>query len=412
MARVPVPAVDPAADAAALLRRLGFATLMLAVPVAAMMTRRAVVVLAPVGVALLVIAAFLDPGHRGFRAGLRRLALSRAGLAGAIVLLWCFLSLAWTPFVGPASSRLFSIVGTIVLALAGVLAVPERMRSANLYLIPVGTGIAALAAVGLAVFGGATSDAPDAEGQSLERGLVVLALFVWPSVAWLRSRERDLEAFMLALVVVVAALLGPQALPIGAIVAGGVVYGLTALWPRVGIKGTAAVMAGLLALAPLLPLVALPATGMVLGTNSATYRSLSVWRTVVLGEPLRLVTGHGFETALRGRFVGLLAPNAPTTVLFEAWYELGIVGALAGATALYWAVRAAGRDHPPLVPGVMGAFATAFAFACFGIGSAQMWWFTALAVLVLVFVAAERGQFRTTRPKATFFSRPRAANDA
>jgi hypothetical protein len=30
----------------------------------------------------------------------------------------------------------------------------------------------------------------------------------------------------------------------------------------------------------------------------------------------------------------------------------------------------------------------------------QMWWFTALVVVVLVFVAAERGQFRTKRPKA------------
>jgi hypothetical protein len=29
-----------------------------------------------------------------------------------------------------------------------------------------------------------------------------------------------------------------------------------------------------------------------------------------------------------------------------------------------------------------------------------VWWFTALVVLVLIFVAIERGQFRTTRPKA------------
>jgi hypothetical protein len=29
-----------------------------------------------------------------------------------------------------------------------------------------------------------------------------------------------------------------------------------------------------------------------------------------------------------------------------------------------------------------------------------MWWFTALVVTILMFVAIERGQFRTTRPKA------------
>jgi hypothetical protein len=61
---------------------------------------------------------------------------------------------------------------------------------------------------------------------------------------------------------------------------------------------------------------------------------------------------------------------------------------------------AAGRDHPPLVPGVMASFAAGFTLACLGIGTAQMWWFTALVATVLIFAAAERGQFRTTRPKA------------
>ena len=57
---------------------------------------------------------------------------------------------------------------------------------------------------------------------------------------------------------------------------------------------------------------------------------------------------------------------------------------------------------------MIAAFATAYAFACLGIGTAQMWWFTALALVVLVFVSIERGQFRTTRPKARLL---RAAND-
>jgi hypothetical protein len=409
---VPSRAVDPAADAAALLRRLGFATLMLAVPIAAMMTRRAVVVLVPVGIALLVIAAALDPAHAGFRAGLRRLALSRGGAAGGLVLLWCALSLAWTPFLDPATGRLFSIVATVGLALAGYLALPDRMRSADLYIVPVGAAAAAIAAIGLALFGGAGAEGLESEGRSLERGLVVLVLFVWPAIAWLHSRNRQLEALGLALVVAAGAFLGPATMPIAALGVGAAVYAVTALWPRVGVAGTALVMAGLLALAPAIPLVARPLAALAFGTNSAVYQSLSIWRSVMLNEPVRLFTGHGFETALRGRFVGLLAWNAPSTLLFEAWYELGIVGALAGAAALYWSVLAGGRDHPPLVPGVMAAFATVFAFACFGIGTAQMWWFTSIAALVLIFVATERGQFRTTRPKATFFSRPKAANDA
>jgi hypothetical protein len=97
----------------------------------------------------------------------------------------------------------------------------------------------------------------------------------------------------------------------------------------------------------------------------------------------------------------LLSPRAPISVLFEIWYELGFIGAAAGSFAIYRAVRSSGLGHPLLVPATMASFATAFAFACLGIGTAQIWWFTALAVVVLLFVAAERGQFRTTRPKAT-----------
>lgn len=412
MARAPHRAADPAADAAALLRRLGFATLMLAVPIAAMLTRRAVVVLVPVGIVLLVIATVLDPGHAGFRAGLRRLVLSRAATAGALVLLWCGLSLAWTPFLAPAAGRLLSIVATVGVAFAGYLALPERMRSADLYIIPVGAALAAVAAIGLALFGLGSAEGVETDGQSLERGLVVLVLFVWPAVAWLHSRDRPVEALAVGLIVAAGTLLGPHTMPIAALAIGAAVYAVTTVWPRAGVAATAVLTAGLLALAPVIPLVARPLAGVFLGGGSGAYESLSVWRSVVVKEPVRLLTGHGFETALRGRIVGLLPPNSPSTLLFQAWYELGIVGALAGAVALYWSVRAAGREHPPLVPGAMAAFAAAFAFACFGIGTAQMWWFTSVAALILIFVAAERGQFRTTRPKATFFARPKAANDA
>jgi hypothetical protein len=77
--------------------------------------------------------------------------------------------------------------------------------------------------------------------------------------------------------------------------------------------------------------------------------------------------------------------------------------------ALYASVRGTRHRHPSLVPGIMASFAAAFTLACLGIGTAQMWWFTALVVLVLIFVAAERGQVRTTRPKARVL---KAANDA
>jgi hypothetical protein len=399
MARPPTLTAGPAADSAALLRRLGFLILMMALPVAALFARRAIVVLAPMGVILLVIAAVLDGGSRPVRSGLTRVVLSPAGLAGGLVLGWCALSLVWTPFPAEASERLFNIIGALVLALAGYLALPDRMRSANLYILPVGVAIAALLAVAMA-FVGSGSETPDEDGQNLERGLIVLVLFLWPAVAWLRSRGRHFESLVLAIVVAVATLLGPHSFPLQALAAGALVFAVAAVDTRIGAMTTATVMAGLLLLAPAVPFLIRPLAAALLGNDDPLVDSINVWASVVADEPVRLITGHGFETALRARFVGLLSPNAPNTLLFEIWYELGIVGAAAAAVALYLSARDAARDHPPLVPGVMAAFATAFAFACLGIGTAQVWWLTTLIAVIVIFVAAERGQFRTARPKA------------
>jgi hypothetical protein len=388
---------DPSTDAAAVLRRLGFAILFFTIPLSALFTRRAVVVLAPVAVVLLVISAALDGTARHQRERLVDLVTSPAGLAGAVLLLWTALSLVWTPFLAQASERLLNIAGMAVMALAGYLALPEQMRSANLYLLPIGVGLAAIIGMAVALQGGTRFD-PDE--QSLERGMIVLVLLLWPAISWLHSRGRNLEALALVLIVAVGALFTTDGLPLHGLAAGAVIFALTAISPFSGARLTAFLMAGLLILAPVLPFVLEPLAGIALGPKSPAAVSLGVWGDVILNEPLRLLTGHGLETALRGRLVGLLSPAAPATFLFEIWYELGLVGAVAGAVLLYRAAVAAGGERAILSPGIMAAFASAYALGCLGIGTAQVWWFTALVVVVLVFVTIERGQFRTKRPKA------------
>src|SRR5688572_7067774 len=93
MARVRPVTADPAADAALLLRRLAFAILMLAIPLATLVARRALVILAPIAVVLLVIAAAIDGSARPLAASARRVFISPGGLAGALLLAWCALSL-------------------------------------------------------------------------------------------------------------------------------------------------------------------------------------------------------------------------------------------------------------------------------------------------------------------------------
>lgn len=388
---------NPSTDAAALLRRLGFAILFFAVPLAALVTRRALVVLAPSAVALIVLAAFLDGSAKN---PLRRtigFVTSRGGLAGLVLVLWAGLSLIWTPFLPEASERLLNIIAMGLMALAGYLALPERMRSANLYLLPLGVGLASLIAIAMLVRQGGHLDT---DGTGVERGIVVLVLLLWPAVTWLHSRGRNLEAVALALAVAMSAFLTDDELPLVGLAVGAVAFALTAISPRFGSRLIGFLMAGLLIAAPVLPFLLKPVAANLLGSASHAVASLDAWQGLILKEPFRLLTGHGLETAWRGRMVGLVPATAPFSVLFDVWYELGVVGIVSGAILLSQAAFNAGGDRPILGPGIMAAFASAFALGAYGIGTAQVWWFTAIVVLVLIFVAVERGQFRTKRPKA------------
>jgi hypothetical protein len=403
--------IDPALDAAALLRRIGFFGLFVVLPVLAQVARRASVILAPIAVILLIIASVIDRRQRPVRPATYRLLTAPAFLAGMLVVLWSALSLTWTPFLGPALERLANLGATIGLALLGYLALPDRMRSANLYLLPLGVVAGGIVAIMLGLFGAHMAPSGVEDDGALDRGLVLLILLLWPALAWLRSRRHDREALGLALLVALALTVQPDGTQIAALSVGAVAFAVTSYRPRLGVMLTAVLSAALLAAAPLLPFLARPVGAALMGPLAPAVLSLKSWQKVVTADPVRLITGHGFETALRGRLVGLLPANAPTTALFEFWYELGIVGALAAAFALYASIRRAGRDGPALVPGAMGCFAAAFTVACLSVGLTAVWWLTTVAIAIVVFVAVERGQFRTSRPKVAKLPRIQAREE-
>ncbi len=398
MARAPSHTVDPALDAAALLRRVGFFGLFFVVPVAAQVARRASVVIAPIAVILLVIASAIDRQHRPLRSSLALLR-APAAVAGLLLIGWTGLSLVWTPFPIQATERFSNILATILLTVAGYLAVPDRMRSANLYLLPIGIAAGALVAIATGLFQYAMVDiAPDGD-TAPSRGAVLLAVLGWPAISWLRSRGRDLEALGLALLVTGAAVIAGAPMPLLALALGALVFGLTSQRLGLGTRLTAGALGAIMALAPLVPLIGRPIAVGLFGKSGPDAQALIAWQKLVTAEPLRLVTGHGFETALRGRFVGMVPPSAPNSVLFEMWYELGVVGALAAAFALYAALRRAADASAPVVPGIMAACVTAFTLCCVGLRPTVAWWLTAMILTVLAFLAVERGQFRSRRPK-------------
>jgi hypothetical protein len=171
---------------------------------------------------------------------------------------------------------------------------------------------------------------------------------------------------------------------------------------------TATIMAAALMLAPIVPSLVRPFLKYFGGPLYPGATALRVWSDVMSSAPIKLITGYGLDTSLRSRFTGQLPVTAPQALPFEIWYELGLVGALAAAAALFFATRSLATNNQVLIPGQLAAFAAAFALASTGAASAQAWWLTALGAVLVTFVAIERGQFRTSRPKAALFGRPKA----
>ena len=71
---------------------------------------------------------------------------------------------------------------------------------------------------------------------------------------------------------------------------------------------------------------------------------VGVWRDVTFSLPSRLVQGFGFNasTALE-RGVGGVILGSPRNAALQIWLELGIVGVLLAAAALYFSVFAVER---------------------------------------------------------------------
>ena len=391
---------DPARDAAALLRRMGLATILVTLPIGAILSRRGAVVLFPIGVALLVAAALLDGELRSLKPRLGRLAVSSGCLAAGLATVWAAGSLVWTPAPGSAAERLLSLTGTLLLAALAYLSLPDRTRSANLYLIPVGTILAALVAVAVWAMGttGVSLGAPGEDGRLAERGSVLIVLLVWPAIGWLGSRGRDGQAACLAVVVAGAAVLAPSPAVAIALAVGALAYVFATISMPVGtiLVGVAAALA--IVTAPLAAVVLSPDLGRLVPGLAP---ELAAWKATVAADPVRLVTGHGF-----GAMVGRRLADAggivrlPSTPLFQAWYDLGIVAAFLAAAAIWTGVRRAAAAETPLLPSMLGAVATTVTLATIGLEGGPAWQPIAVVVLALSFVAAGRGQYRTSRPRA------------
>ena len=395
---------DPAAQAGELILRLGVFILAVAEPCAAVVSRRAIFSLAPIGAILLVIGAALAP--RRAKGGEFWAPFVRpAALALGFLVFWTGLSLTWTPWLASGGERFLRMAGTLlIVALAAGLA-PVRWKTSNLYLLPFGVGAAAAATLVLAVYGRAQllANGVSFDDSTLARSSVGVILLAWPALAALAVRERWIPAVALACLTAAAAVAVGSPYALAALAAGSIVFLLSLSRP----KPAARALGGLFGLLFLLgPLLALGAGAVVahIGRPPALLAPLPEWGTFVMSEGLRLVTGHGLDTAARAAAAGLAPSEAARSVIFEIWYELGVVGAVTAAVLTVATFRLAATAPQPIASFLLAALTCGLTLAVSTLPTSQLWWVTLASLSALFFGLALRGRYRTERPRVSLVS--------
>jgi len=391
---------DPALLTAQLLVRIGFGVLAIAVPVTAAFSRRALFVLLPFGAALILIAAVLSQPRRGWDRLLSALR-SPIGIAALFLCLWSALSLLWTPYPVDGMQRLLKVVSTLALATVAAVFLPERMRLSSLYLLPIGVALASAMTFVIALNGGAhISGTPEGDSFTLQRAVIALIILVWPALAMLTTRGRGPHAGALAVGVAAGAIAARSPPALLALSVGALAYAAS----KFDLRRTALVLAVAAAVlfiaAPALPFLIKAAASFSTGAEPHWMRTVDVWVDIVRPQKARLITGHGLETMLRGMLAGYLPPGTPRSILFEVWYELGVVGAVTMAFLLARAFWTAGKGIPGVAPFLVAALAAAVTLAVLDANMAQLWWVTLLGIAAICFAAVLNGQYRTKRPVA------------
>lgn len=401
MAQFPKSArTDDVEDASRFLARVGYVVLALAAPASVVLHPSAPIALLPIGVALIVFSAILDPpaGALTRIGGAIRSPLTLVVLAG---LGWATLSILWTPFPVPAGQHVFKLAGLIVAALLAVTTARDHARATELYLFPI--GLAAVMA-GILVAWLALQQGFSIDQSRIYDGGLALAVLLFPTMGALAARGRNGYArLMLILAFVYASAIGAPA-TMTALFAGVATLFFAASDLDRTVRDLSWLAAGLIVLSPLVvaltPTFAAWVLHAKLAALPAPYPSLRVANLVFQHDKPHLLTGHGFETVARGMRAGVLPPQTPQALVFQIWYELGIVGALIAAAGAWLGFRAIGEGPPRLAPYLAAAVACNLTLGFLSVDMSNMTWVALLTISVIAVDVAARSQYRTKRPSA------------
>ena len=384
------PAGDPATMSGQVLLRIGIAIFAIAVPCAAVVSRRSLFVLMPLAALLLIIGGLLLPGARAQLARHLGAAFSRPlVLIPLALLIWAGLSFIWTPFPALALERFVKTVGTVLITVAAMACLPTRLKPANSNLLAIGLAAAALATLAVALLGLQPQRTPEPDGgDTLRRAVAGLVVMLWPALASLALRERMRAAGLLGVAVASAALAVMAPIALTALIISFAVFSASYAAPERMAKPLGAALAALMLGAPLLVLALDPLASRL--DQTGLFGTLHIWAEIVRSEGLKLITGHGFDTAGRALNAGLLPAGAPRGILFEIWYELGLVGAAATACLMWFAFTASARLSRATGAFLMAGIAAVLTISIAGVSVSQLWWTTQLACAALAWAAATR----------------------
>lgn len=393
--------LDPAADAAAMLLRLGFAIFAIVTPSATLMSRWVIVVLVPIAAILIILSAILRGDPLRVLKSLWASTLTLPGLTALFLVIWALFSLAWTPNSAIAAPKIFKTLGVILLGLLALQALPRKMRASNLHLITIGVGLG-----GVLILGAVAADLAGLPFLRIPsatpgRAAVLLTCLSWAAAAWMLIKNRRAIAAGLIVLVFCVALFGPTAeaiLPVGV---GLLVFALAWAVPERAGRFLAGVTAILVLFAPLFALLARIATQVMSLSANGILASIGLWWEVASADPIRLMTGRGFDAAQAARESGAVPVEANATLISDIWYDLGLLGAIGLSILLFHAFRAVGRFGLEVAPLALAGLASAFTYALIERGATQTWWMNGMTVFAIVLLSVERGRYRTVRPRAS-----------
>ncbi len=390
---------DLATGAANLLLRVGMIALAVVIPIAAVIHRRPLLVLMPIGAILVTIGSRMAPERRmRTPARLKSAVVSPLGVATLTLVFWAGLSLLWTPFPVLALDRFLKTAGTVLVTLAALASLPKRVRVSNSNLLPIGVAAAAAAIILTAILAPSLIG-DDPEVGTVQRATIGAIILLWPALGALATRDRIAGAGLVAISVAIATAV--VWMPTAAIALVVAILAFSSAYENPERTGHA--LGGISAAV----ILAAPAIALIVGgspvahiATTGPFAAIADWSEIIKADGLRLITGHGFDASVRAVLAGRLGAHPPRGLLFEAWYDLGLVGAAATAALAYFAFAVAGRSAGAIAPFLLAALSAIIVLGASGQALSQLWWLTLLCDAAISFAVLTRGQYRAERVAA------------